>query len=617
VRRLVQGQQELAQRRAALRLVLGLLVALASGALAAAPSPRPNVVWFISDDLSPYLGAYGDPVARTPTIDGLAATGIRFDAAWADAPVCAPSRFALITGLYAATAGPAHHMRATAQLPSSVRSWPELLRRAGYYTVNNAKTDYNADVDVAATWDESSGQAHWRNRPPGRPFFAQFTTLTTHESSVFVHRPGETDPARVRIPADRPDTPTARADAAQYYDRIAQMDGELAQRLAELEADGLAEDTIVFYFSDNGGVLPWSKRFANDRGLRVPLIVHVPAKWARLAPAAAGATIAAPVGFVDLPPTVLSIAGVDVPAYMQGTPILGRARRERRWAFGQRSRMDERYDLQRAVRDERFVYVRNYMPHRPYGQHVDFMWNQQGYQEWEQRHRGGGLTPLQDRFWNAKPAEELYDVQADPDQLENLAGTRTHRKALRRMRKALDAHLLAIRDNGFIPEGSPLEGYETSRARRAYPLRRVLRVAWRAIARDPKHLDALVADLDDRNEVVRYWAVLGLVMLGEAGRPAVARLAERLDADPAVHVRVAAAEALARLGDTGRPVAFLAETVDGHDDRRVRLLALNALTELPIAALTPYQDVVARAASSPDEYVANAGRYLADRWIAQ
>ncbi len=589
---------------------LVLLLAMARVAVAAAPAPRPNVVWFISDDLSPYLGAYGDPVARTPTIDGLAAAGIRFDAAWADAPVCAPSRFALITGLYSATAGPAHHMRAAARMPASVRGWPELLRRAGYYTVNNTKTDYNADVDVAATWDASSPQAHWRNRPPGMPFFAQFTTLTTHESSVFVHRPGTTDPAQVRIPGDRPDTPATRADAAQYYDRIAEMDGELAQRLAELEADGLAESTIVFYFSDNGGVLPWSKRFANERGLRVPLIVHVPAQWAHLAPASAGAAVAAPVDFVDLPPTVLSLAGVDVPDYMQGTSILGRSPRKRRYAFGQRSRMDERYDLQRAVRDERFVYVRNYMPHRPYGQHVTFMWNQLGYQEWEQRHRDGALTPLLDRFWNAKPSEELYDVVADPDQLENLAGARGHQKVLRRLRRALDAHLLAIRDNGFIPEGSPLEGYDESRARRAYPLRRVLRVAGRAIARDPKHLDALVADLDDGNAIVRWWAAQGIVMLGDAGRPATARLADRLETDPSVHVRVAVAEALARLGDAGRPVAFLAETLDGHDDRRVRLLALNALTELPIPALTPWRDVVARAAGSPDEYVASGGRYL-------
>ncbi|MCI0436248.1 MAG: sulfatase-like hydrolase/transferase, partial [Gemmatimonadetes bacterium] len=358
--------------------------------------------------------------------------------------------------------------------------------------------------------------AHWRKRPEGAPFFAQFTTLTTHELSVFAHRPGETRSEDVRIPPFRPDTATARADAAQYYDRIAQMDGELAQRLSELEADGLAEETIVFYFSDNGGVLPWSKRFANDRGLRVPLIVRIPRKWARMAPAPAGSVVDGPVNFVDFAPTVLALAGVAAPRHMQGTSFLDRSRPAKRYAYGQRSRMDERYDLQRTVRDDRHLYVRNYMPHRPYGQRLAFTWNQLGYREWERQHLDGVLPPLQDRFWGEKPAEELYDLRRDPDELDDLAGAPTHRRVLRRMRQALDKHLRKIRDNGFIPEGSPLEGYAESRARGAYPVRRVLRVAQRAIERDPQHLDGFVESLNDGNEIVRYWAVQGLVMLGDA-----------------------------------------------------------------------------------------------------
>jgi arylsulfatase A-like enzyme len=589
-----------------------LAVALATTGAAAADRPRqrPNVLWFIAEDLSPHLGAYGDPLARTPTIDRLAAEGVRFDVVYSDAPVCAPSRFALITGLHSATAGPAHHMRATARLPAFVRGWPELLRRAGYYTVNNAKTDYNAEIDLDATWDESSAQASWRNRSDGAPFFAQFTTLTTHESSIFAARAGPTPVDAVRIPPFYPDTPTTRIDKAQHYDRIAQMDAELSRRLAELEADGLADDTIVFFFADNGGVLPWSKRFANDRGLRVPLIVRIPEKWSQLAPASPGSTIDAPINFADFPPTVLSLAGIEAPGYMQGRPFLGRSRRRNAYAWGRRSRMDERYDLQRTVRDRRYLYVRNYMPHRPYGQHVAFMWNQQGYREWELLHLGGQLTSLQERFWGQKPSEELYDLRKDPDQLEDLARDPRHHRVLRRLRQALDKHMRKIRDNGFIPEGAPLEGYEQSRARAAYPLRRVMRVAKRAIERDPTNLDALLASLRDPNEVVRYWAGQGIVMLDESSRPAAATLEERLADDPSVHVRVVVAEALARLGDSGHPLAFLAETLDTSDDPRVRLLALNALTALPHAALRPYEDVIGRAASSADEYVANAGRYL-------
>src|SRR5262245_16828312 len=239
-------------------VLLGVVLATICGAVAGAvPSQsgvasgparraaRPNILWFIADDASPYLGAYGDPVARTPTIDGLAEHGIRFGAVYSDAPVCAPSRFTLITGLHSASAAPAHHMRATAVLPASVRGWPELLRRAGYYTVNNLKTDYNADVDVQATWDDSSGTAHWRNRHPGEPFFEQVTSLTRHELSTSTTLPGATAVDAVTIPPFYPDTPTTRTDKAQYYDRIAQMDSEVAQRLAELDADGLADDTIV------------------------------------------------------------------------------------------------------------------------------------------------------------------------------------------------------------------------------------------------------------------------------------------------------------------------------------------------------------------------------------
>ena len=541
----------------------GLLAASASRATASRrrqSQERPNIVWFLSDDASPYLGAYGDPVARTPTVDRLAAEGIRYETAYCDAPVCAPSRFTLITGLHSATAGPAHHMRAIARMPSYVRGWPEFVRRAGYYTVNNFKTDYNAQIDIAATWDDSSPQAHWRKRPAGAPFFAQFTTLTSHESSVFTHRSGQTRPEDVRIPAFLPDTPTTRADKAQYYDRVAQMDGELATRLAELEADGLAEDTIVFFFSDNGGVLPWSKRFANERGLRVPLIVRVPERWSHLAPAGPGSVIEAPVGFTDLPATAMALAGVHAPEYMQGTPFLGRRRHreQERYTYGQRSRMDERYDLQRTVRDERYVYIRNYLPHRPYGQHMAYMWQQKGYQEWEQRHLDGQVTPVQDRFWDEKPAEELYDIWRDPDQVRNLAGEERHLRTLRRLRRALDEHLLEINDNGFIPEGSPLEGYEQSRAVGAYPLRRVMEVAATAIERHPDNLDALVEWLGDENEVIRFWAAQGLLMLEDAGQPAVGALADRLEDDPSPHVRVVVAEALARLGHTGRPVAFLA-----------------------------------------------------------
>ena len=206
---------------------------------------------------------------------------------------------------------------------------------------------------------------------------------------------------------------------------------------------------------------------------------------------------------------MLSLAGLQVPEHFDSVPFLGRKRRERRYVFGQRSRMDERYDLQRSVRDERYLYVRNYMPHRPYGQSMAYMWQQRGYQDWEQAHLDGTVTPVQEAFWDEKPAEELYDLDRDPDQIANLAGTRRHRDELQRMRRALDAHLLDTNDNGFIPEGSPLEGYDESRAPGAFPIKKVLRVAGTAIERDPDNLGDLAGALGDDNEAVRYWAAPG------------------------------------------------------------------------------------------------------------
>lgn len=586
-------------------------LAAPTGVTEGRPRGRPNVLWFIADDPSPYIGAYGDDAARTPAIDQLAREGVLFEVTYCPAPVCAPSRFAYVTGLHPESAGPAQHMRATAQLPSFIRGFPEYLRTAGYYTTNNAKTDYNADIDLAATWDESSATAHWRNRPAGAPFFAQFTSMTVHESQLFDAPEGVTRPEDVEVPPYLPDTPTARRDLARYHDRMAQMDAELAARLRELDEDGVADDTIVFFFSDNGGVLPYSKRYATEHGLRIPLIVKVPDRWSHLAPRPAGSRVRAPVHGVDLPPTALTAAGVEVPDHMQGRSFLGGDVRWRKYTFGQRDRMDERYDLQRAVRDKRFLYIRNYMPHRPYGQHNAFMWQLASYQEWEQLHLDGRLDRASERFWRPKPAEELYDLRSDPDAVENLIHRKDDdlRAVRRRLRRALDEHLIDTNDNGFIPEGHPLEGYGPSRRKGAYPLRRVMATAALAIERDPDNLGRLRRALRHDHDVVRFWAAQGLLMLGGRAEPAAGALATALEDDPSVHVRIPVAEALARLGHTGRSVPFLAETVDTHQNDRVRLQALNALTWVGVAAL-PHKGVIERAAASTDEYVRAAARYL-------
>jgi len=591
--------------------------ALGDATRAAGPGSqaRPNILWLVSEDNNPFIGAYGDRLAHTPAIDGLAAAGVLYRNAFCNAPVCAPTRFGIITGMYPESCGPAHHMRALGRIPGFLSGFPKYLRDAGYYCTNNAKTDYNTDIDLAATWNESSEKAHWANRPPGTPFFAVFNFFTTHESQMFKVTEGRVRPEQVRVPAYLPDVPDVRHDISSYYNLIEQMDGEVATHLAALKSAGLADDTIVFYYSDNGGVLPRSKRYCYDEGLRTALIMHFPPKWAHLAPASPGSAITAPVSYIDLAPTVLKLAGVEPPSYMQGTSLVGTANTKRQYVFGMRNRMDERYDMVRTVRDERYRYIRNYSPHRIYGQHQGFAWQMDSYRAWETAHRAGRLNPIQERFFQEKPAEEFYDLEADPDQITNLIGAPEHRERVAAMKAALDAHMIAINDNGFIPESSPLEGYDASRVPDAYPLRRVMDLAARVIERDPRHAAEWGRLLSDKNEVIRYWAAQGLLMLRKEASAGTRELGICFEKDSSVPVRIVAAEALAHpglafLGQADRAVRYLGGLVDSQANARVRLQALNALTFIGEPARQVLPNIERALQSAPDEYINQAARYL-------
>ena len=609
----------MASRRISRRALLATgaaaaLATLSGGARAGKSVParrRPNILWIVSEDNNPFIGAYGDRVAHTPVLDSFSASGIRYANVFCNAPVCAPSRFGIITGMYPESCAPAQHMRANGPVPAFLQGFPKYLRDAGYYCTNNSKTDYNAALDVGAMWDESSDQAHWRNRPEGAPFFAVFNIFTTHESQVFRKTEGRARPEDVRVPAYLPDTPEVRSDIASYYNRMEIMDGEVGARLAELETAGLANDTIVFYYSDNGGVLPRSKRYCYDEGLRTALIVRVPTALSDLAPGAPGATVTSPVSYIDLAPTVLTLAGLTPPRYMQGSAFMGRRPAPKQYAFGMRNRMDERYDMMRTVSDGRYRYIRNYSPHRIYAQHEAFEWQMDSYRSWEREHLAGRLNAVQERFWHEKPAEEFYDLSVDRDQIENLIGVSQQRPRIEAMRRALDAHLLAIHDNGFIPEGSPLEGYDASRAAGAYPLKRVMKLAGQAIRREARHVPDFIRLLSDGNEVIRYWAAQGLLMLKSAAAPAGAALASCLQHDASHPVRIVAAETLALLGTPEASLRYLSEVVASDADARLRLQALNALTfigESARSVLPVIEQAVASAGR--DEYIRNAGRYL-------
>lgn len=602
--------------------IVCLTLLLASHASAA---DRPNILWLTSEDNGPHLGAYGDEYATTPNLDSLAARGSIYLACWSNAPVCAPARTTIISGMYPPSTG-AEHMRSQVRLPDAFKTYPTLLREAGYYCTNNSKTDYN--LELGKIWNESSGKAHWKNCPADAPFFAVFNVTTTHESQIRM-RPHEAvhDPADVRVPAYHPDTPEIRRDWAQYYDKITEMDAEMGRRLAELEEAGLADDTIVFYYGDHGPGLPRNKRSPLDSGLRVPLIVHVPEKFRDLAPAdwQAGGKRKELVAFIDLAPTVLSLAGAEIPRYMQGRAFLGKEiAPPSDYLFGFRGRMDERYDLARSLRDDRYVYVRNFMPHLPWGQHNEYMFITPTTQAWFHLHEAGKLTPEQDLFWQPKQTEELYDLHADPDEIRNLAGSPAHREILERMRSALFDKQLAMRDVGLLPEQEMLDRskgstpYEMGHDATKYPLERILPVADLASQRDPKQIPALREALNDKDSGVRYWGTMGLLMLGA---PAVAEtedaLVERLR-DDSVSVRVPAAEALVRFGsESGRQAGLVVlrdVAAEGATAYYATVAALDAIDRLGPLAAPILPDVLTN--DPPENPPPRSGEYI-DRLLTK
>lgn len=602
-------------RRALLGGTLGIAGLAATAARGQSTGERPNILCLVSEDNNPYIGAYGDRLARTPHIDALAARGVLFRNAYSVAPVCAPSRFGLLTGIDPRSCSPAQHMRAQARLPEGFKTYPELLRAAGYFTINNPKTDYNCNVDPQAIWDVQGVEGHWRMTPPGQPFLCVLNTGTTHENSMCSPREGSVQPQDVRVPAFLPDTPVIRADIARYYNAMEAMDAEIGNWLAQLEADGLADDTIVIYYGDNGGVLPRSKRYCYEEGLRVPLVVHVPAKWQHLAPGAPGTVSQAPVTLLDVPPSLLSIAGVSQPPQMTGKPLLGpRIGQPASYAFGFRDRMDERIDLVRTVTDGRWRYIRNYLPHRPNGQHVAFEWSMQAaYREWHALHLADRLAPQQDAFFQPKPFEELYDLAADPDEVINLIGTPAAAGVAARLSRALDRHMLAINDNGFLPEGAAGEGYFESRDRAVYPLRKLMTLAGRAAARSPRNVSRFQRLLASPVPAIRFWAARGLLMLGAEAAPARAALLAVL-ADPVPQVRVVAAEALVGLGAAAAAVPVLIELADDPQPLPVRVQALDAMTfigEAARPALPLLQRLAAiTVAPGQSDYVPRLAAYL-------
>ena len=446
-----------------------IIVCFLSIANLQASERRANILWITVEDMSPRLGCYGDRTVPTPRVDRLAAQGVRYTRAFGTYGVCAPNRHTLILGMYPTSTG-AMAMRTwkrTAALdkitdpellaiptyeatpPAAARCFTEYLRAAGYFCTNNKKTDYQFRDPVTA-WDQSGDKAHWRNRPnPDVPFFSVFNLTVTHESGTFAQRsPQVTDPSQVSLPPYYPDVPALRTDLARHYDNIAVMDRQVGRILDELEQDKLADTTIVFFFSDHGDGLPRMKRWVYDSGIQVPLIIRYPRREG------AGTTNEELVSFVDFAPSMLSLTGLEIPAHMQGSAFLGPRRRPpRKYIYAARDRMDPAPETIRAVRDKRFKYVRNYRPELPYIGFIPYRDRAAGMQELLRLIMAQKLGPAQWQLSSqSKPLEELYDTEADPHEIHNLAADPQHFGKLSELREAHVQWTETTSDLGHIPE---------------------------------------------------------------------------------------------------------------------------------------------------------------------
>jgi uncharacterized sulfatase len=484
-------------------------------------------------------------------------------------------------------------MRSMTRLPPNMHMFPHYLRLLGYYCTNRVKEDYNLEK-TGKVWDDSSNKAHYKNRGAGQAFFAVFNSTKSHESQM--RNPKiklVSDPAKVRIPAYHPDTPEVREDWTRYYDVISLVDADAGEILRELEAAGLLEDTIIFYFADHGSGMPRNKRTPLNSGLHVPMIVYFPSAWQHLAPQGyqEGGRSYRLVSFVDLAPTMLSIAGTRPLDWMQGSAFAGKhIGKMPDYLHGFRGRMDERYDMQRSVTDGRYVYLRNYMPHLPAGQHLEYQMQTKTTQVWKKLFDAGKLNEAQSQFWKApRASEELYDLQSDPDEVKNLAGSNEHQKILERLGKAQVGHVLQIRDVGFLPEDEihrrsvGVTPYELGQDARKYPLKVIENVANLAMSKEDE-AGWLSLMLGDGDNAVRYWAALGLLRHGKAAVMDKATLLQPMLKDESVSVRIVAAEAIAQYGrpndaDAGLRV-LLAHADAKKNSLYVSLAALNAIDRL-------------------------------------
>ncbi len=556
---------------------------------------RPNVVWLISEDNSMhYLKMYDEHGVETPRIAELAQHGLIYDHAFSNAPVCSVARTTLITGCYGPRIGTQFHRKSVAvPMPEGLKMFPAYLRDAGYYTANHSKTDYNA-VEGKGVWDMSSNKATWRARKEGQPFFYKQSFTATHESSLhfskqlMANEKTITDPETVFVAPYHPDTKTFRYTNARYRDRMQLVDQQIGAVVDQLKADGLLEETFIFYFGDHGGVLPRGKGYAYESGLHVPLVVRVPEKWKHLVDAELGSRQSGFVSFIDFGPTTLHLAGVNVPEQVDGRPFLGEGVKavevnKRDTAFGYADRFDEKYDLVRTWRKGRFEYIRNYQPFNFDGLQNNYRYRMLAFQEWRELYQAGKLNAAQRAFFEPRPVELLYDVEADPHEVHNLASDPQYASVLKEMRSELSLFVSDLPDLSFYPESylaeAAFENPVEFGKKRQKQIARLVKIADLSLLPFSKAKPELVKALEAKNPWVKYWGLIACSSFGEEAKELVPIAIDLTKNDTNRLVRIRAAEFLGLIG-AADPQATFRQALKETDSGIEAGLILNSLVLL-------------------------------------
>jgi arylsulfatase A-like enzyme len=497
--------------------------------------PKPNILWITIEDTSPqFIGCYGDENASTPVLDKLAEEGIRFTNAFSTGTVCSPSRTAIITGVKTYQTGTGNH-RSKYPVPDFIKGFPYYLQQQGYYTTNNVKTDYNVQGEkefINEAWDESSNKAGWWYRKPGQPFFAVFNYNDSHQSrtmtmtyewyldNVFNHLSPEERIAEDEfdMPPFYCDSPEMRKQFARVYNSIKLTDNKIGKLLGRLEADNLKDSTIIFFYADHGEGMPRGKTNGINYGYRVPFIIWFPEMYKHLSPwGTEGVVTEELVDFSDLAPTLISLAGGEIPQYMSGRPYLGQKRKDPVEHLNLSSdRSDNGIDMVRTVTDGKYVYSRNYLPFIYEARYIRYMEIGEIKQLMRNDLASGNLNPLQKSLFEARPAEFLFDIENDLWETQNLAEDPDYRDVLEKMREELDEEVMNSRDVMFLPEyeiamlSDSTTAYEFRMNEDNYPLEAIYEAASLCGFRGKEETAQQVEWLGNPNNIIRYWAILGL-----------------------------------------------------------------------------------------------------------